>query len=338
VHGPGLDEPLVWYEGSGTTDRRHLFADERGSIVAVEGSSTTVDTYDEYGIPGSGNTGRFQYTGQMWLSDVGLYSYKARAYSPELGRFLQTDPIGYADGLNWHAYAGNDPVNGTDPSGLCGNEDEGVGCILVPGKLPPNENPPGGAWVFFAATGAWRASELGSEEEAALSGPPADVITVTGRPYHPSYSQPSSVNAYLYRIQAYTVDRCINASTPPLTQPSYVVPQSSLAAIAAKKFAQHSLPFNPTTGRRQSVFGGEIYNDLDTMAAAQGLIQNYAGVPTGKGRLRITADTGHRVGYDYRSRDLPTNYLTVILEAPGPPMTPGGMPTRDAVSIYPGCP
>jgi hypothetical protein len=37
VHGPGLDEPLVWYEGSGTTDRRHLFADERGSIVAVEG-------------------------------------------------------------------------------------------------------------------------------------------------------------------------------------------------------------------------------------------------------------------------------------------------------------
>ncbi len=46
--------------------------------------------------------------------------YKARIYSPTLGRFLQTDPIGYADGLNWYNYVGSDPVNATDPSGLCG--------------------------------------------------------------------------------------------------------------------------------------------------------------------------------------------------------------------------
>ena len=34
VHGPGTTQPLVWYEGTGTTDRRLLHADERGSIVA----------------------------------------------------------------------------------------------------------------------------------------------------------------------------------------------------------------------------------------------------------------------------------------------------------------
>ena len=39
VHGPGTDEPLVWYEGSGTADRRFLHADERGSIAAVSNSS-----------------------------------------------------------------------------------------------------------------------------------------------------------------------------------------------------------------------------------------------------------------------------------------------------------
>ena len=34
-------------------------------------------------------------------------------------RFLQTDSIGYGDGLNWYAYVKNDPVNKTDPSGNC---------------------------------------------------------------------------------------------------------------------------------------------------------------------------------------------------------------------------
>ncbi len=67
------------------------------------------NAYDEYGRPAPGNQGRFQYTGQMWLAEVGLYHYKARAYSPGLGRFLQTDPIGYAEGLNLYAYVGGDP-------------------------------------------------------------------------------------------------------------------------------------------------------------------------------------------------------------------------------------
>jgi RHS repeat-associated protein len=121
VYGPGTDEPLVWYEGSGTTDRRWLHADERSSIVAISNASgivTNVNTYDEYGRPGSGNVGRFQYTGQKWYAALGLYDHKARMYHPGLGRFMQTDPIGFGGGMNLYGYVGADPVNFADPLGL----------------------------------------------------------------------------------------------------------------------------------------------------------------------------------------------------------------------------
>ena len=60
----------------------------RGSIAAVtdgSGAATGVNTYDEYGVPGASNAGRFGFTGQMMLPAQGLYHYIAGLFAHGAG-------------------------------------------------------------------------------------------------------------------------------------------------------------------------------------------------------------------------------------------------------------
>ena len=60
----------------------------------------------------------YAFTGREWDAESGLYFYRARYYDPEVGRFVSSDPIGLAGGLNAYGYVLGNPVKLFDPFGL----------------------------------------------------------------------------------------------------------------------------------------------------------------------------------------------------------------------------
>jgi len=85
--------------------------DPYGRTYIESGDSTVRRAVSKYGNP-------FAWTGQRYDAGVKLYGFFARAYSPELGRWLQRDPLGFVDGVNLYEYVSSSPLNWIDPLGL----------------------------------------------------------------------------------------------------------------------------------------------------------------------------------------------------------------------------
>jgi len=116
--------------------------DVLGSTVALTqaGTSGAAETfaYGEFGAPAGGTGTSYLFAGYRYDAETGLYYVRARYYSPQLGRFLQTDPIGTMGGRNLYAYASNDPLSRTDPNGTRDHPWSEAGMFrnpFVPGTL-----------------------------------------------------------------------------------------------------------------------------------------------------------------------------------------------------------
>jgi RHS repeat-associated protein len=121
AHGDRVDQPLAM---SRAGQDYYIQADHQGSVIRVTDAAGAVVNsydYDAYGQRLSALEGveiAYGYTGREYDAESGLMYYRLRVYDPAMGRFLQTDPLGFAAGdLNLYRYVGNDPLNVTDPSG-----------------------------------------------------------------------------------------------------------------------------------------------------------------------------------------------------------------------------
>ena len=117
----GIDE---WFSRSDSSGTVTPLQDALGSTIALvdaSGNIATAYSYDPFGNTTSAelvSSNPSQYTGRENEGN-GLYFYRARYYSPLLGRFINEDPLGFTGGdFDLYKYAADNPVNFIDPSGL----------------------------------------------------------------------------------------------------------------------------------------------------------------------------------------------------------------------------
>ena len=181
MYGKGIDEILMrWDATVQDPDLRTFYyqQDHQGSVTYLtkpDGTPLERYRYDVFGTPtvydgdgrilpnGSAVSNRFMFTGREYAAAFKFYEYRARAYSPGLGRFMSEDPKLFVRGIslgkapddwsfsihpdeaefNLFRYCGNDPIDFTDPLGL---------------DLNPAGNAPEDIARWQEAYAAWKAS------------------------------------------------------------------------------------------------------------------------------------------------------------------------------------
>jgi len=134
VHGLGIDAPLALDKDGEVV---LPIADWRGGFaMGVCGMAACASTHVKFPartLLGPAATFTYTWYGSLIMGgqDGSGYQYRRnRLYNPTTGQFTQEDPIGLAGGMNLYGFAGGDPVNFSDPFGLCPEWVDGKPCDL----------------------------------------------------------------------------------------------------------------------------------------------------------------------------------------------------------------
>jgi len=277
-HGQGLVDASYLYGATGLvknlTTNRYYYQDGSGSTSHLAGNTGHLLEwywYDLQGLPcildannnqrtASAYNVRHLFTGQQWYSELGLYDLRNRFYSPDIGRFLQPDPIGFQGGNNLYRYCGNNPVTRWDTLGL---QDYGSGNpaekgnentynypeVVVPGQYadPSNISRTG----YLPGVGQWPGIPYDSEALYIRGKEGLEVQLPDREPESPSVEHPLLSNvpqqnpstvslgpplpslAYTTPINAVTYGNYV-AINPYTGQPIWFPAGTSLAANAAE--------------------------------------------------------------------------------------------------------
>jgi len=129
VWGDYIDEPILKQSsGLGGSTLYYHHNQQYSTVALTNTSGEVVERYaytaygellitDHAGTPRSltAHANRYTYTGREWDDATKLYYFRARWYEPVLGRFVNREPLVYADGLSlYQAYFG---MSYLDPSG-----------------------------------------------------------------------------------------------------------------------------------------------------------------------------------------------------------------------------
>lgn len=103
-----------------------LHGDQTGRTLAVTGPTSPAVVWEAQGLPfdrntitGSGSFFRLGFPGQYFDSEDNLWHNGYRDYDSTSGRYIESDLIGLAGGINTYVYVGNNPLTRIDPFGLC---------------------------------------------------------------------------------------------------------------------------------------------------------------------------------------------------------------------------
>ncbi len=119
-HTDHLDTPIALTDQAGLTQWKASYTPFGKAIVEINNLENNI-----------------RFPGQYFDSETGLHYNYFRDYDPEIGRYIQSDPIGLNGGINTYGYVGGNPINKSDMFGLKNPNSSNPNCFskLIKEKL-----------------------------------------------------------------------------------------------------------------------------------------------------------------------------------------------------------